>query len=55
VLNDGQVAVGTRFFEVRGRLRMDDRVLQERSLVERRNAEVVTVLRERVGLNDVGD
>jgi len=55
VLGEGQVAVGTRFFEVGGRLRMDDRVLQERSLVERRNAEVVTVQRERVNLNDPGD
>ena len=54
VLNEAQVAVGTRFFEVRGRLRMDDRVLQERSLVERRNAEVVTLQRERVSLNDAG-
>ncbi len=55
VLKEGQVAVGTRFFEVRGRLRMDDRVLQERSLVERRNAEVVTLQRERLNLNDPGD
>jgi general secretion pathway protein K len=55
VLNESQVAVGTRFFEVRGRLRMEDRGLQERSLVERRNAEVVTVRRERVNLNDPGD
>ncbi len=54
VLNDRQVSVGTRFFEVRGQLRMDDRVLQERSLVERRNPEVVTVHRERVNLNDPG-
>jgi general secretion pathway protein K len=54
VLSDGQVAVSSRFFEVRGRLRMDDRVLQERSLVERRNAEVVTVQRERLSLNDTG-
>ena len=55
VLTEGQVAVGTRFFEVRGRLRMDDRVLQERSLVERRNGEVVTVRRERLSLNDPGN
>jgi general secretion pathway protein K len=54
-LNEGQVAVGSRFFEIRGQLRMDDRVLQERSLVERRNGEVVTVRRERVNLNDPGN
>jgi general secretion pathway protein K len=55
VLDEGQVSVGTRFFEVRGRLRMEDRVLQERSLVERRNGTVVTVRRERLNLNDPGD
>ena len=54
VLNERQVAVGSRYFEVRGRLRMDDRVLMERSLVERRNPDVVTVQRERVNLNDSG-
>ena len=36
------------FFEVRGHLRLDDRVLEERSLVERRGIDVVTILRERV-------
>jgi len=54
VLNERQVAVNSRYFEVRGQLRLDDRVLQERSLVERRNPEVVTVQRERVNLNDPG-
>ena len=54
VLDEKQVSVGTRFFEVRGRLRMDDRVLQERSLVERRNLDVVTLQRERVNLNEPG-
>jgi hypothetical protein len=29
-------------------------VLQERSLVQRRNPEVVTIQRERVSLNDAG-
>jgi len=53
-LNERQVSIGTRFFEVRGQLRMDDRVLQERSLVERRNLEVVTLQRERVNLNETG-
>jgi len=54
VLNEQQVSVSTRFFEIRGQLRMDDRVLQERSLVERRNNEVFTLRRERVNLNDPG-
>ena len=54
VLNERQVAVNSRYFEVRGQLRLDDRVLQERSLVERRNPEIVTVQRERVNLNDPG-
>jgi len=55
VLDGAQVSVGTRFFEVRGQLRMDDRVLRERSLVERRNQEVVTVRRERLDPNDPAD
>jgi general secretion pathway protein K len=54
VLNARQVGVGSQFFEVRGQLRMGDRVLLERSLVQRRNPEVVTIQRERVSLNDVG-
>jgi general secretion pathway protein K len=33
---------------VRGRLRLDDRVLEERSVVERRGLDVVSILRERV-------
>ena len=36
VLNARQVGVGSQFFEVRGQLRLGDRVLQERSLVQRR-------------------
>lgn len=53
-LTNRQAGVSSRFFEVRGRLRMEDRVLQERSLVERRNPDVVTIQRERVNLNDPG-
>jgi len=33
---------------VRGRLRLEDRALEERSIVERRGLDVVTILRERV-------
>lgn len=42
------VSVSSAFFEIRGRLRLEERVLEERSLVERTNAEVVIHLRERV-------
>jgi general secretion pathway protein K len=48
-----RVSVATRFFEVRGRLRLDERVLEERSLVERRDSEVVVWSRERVNLVDL--
>jgi general secretion pathway protein K len=45
-----RVSVTTQFFEVRGRLRLDERVLEERSLVERRDNEVVVRRRERLSL-----
>lgn len=49
-----RVAVVTRHFEITGRLRLDHRVLQERSLVQRaetaRGAEVMVLRRERVSL-----
>ena len=40
--------IRSNFFEVRGKLRLDDRALEERSIVERRGIDVVTILRERV-------
>ena len=43
-----RVGTASSFFEVRGRLRLDDRVLDESSLVERRGVEVVPLSRERV-------
>ena len=49
-LLDTRVGVSTRFFEVTGRLRLDDRVLEERSTVMRppgRNGDVVALWRER--------
>jgi general secretion pathway protein K len=50
-----RMAVSTSHFEVSGRLRLDDRVLEERSLVVRRGSgnstEVVTVHRERRSLD----
>jgi general secretion pathway protein K len=39
----GRLGVVTRYFEVRGRLRLDDRVLEQRSVVQRNN-KIITVL-----------
>jgi general secretion pathway protein K len=47
---DGSLDVGSRYFEVIGRLRLDERIFEERSIVERsadRGGEVVAILRER--------
>ncbi len=54
VVNERQASVSTQFFEVRGDLRMEDRLMQERSLVKRDNQGVITVQRERINLNDPG-
>ena len=44
-----RVGVDSSFFEVRGRLRLDDRVLEERSLVQRADGSTIVVLqRERI-------
>lgn len=46
-LNDRDVDVKSAFFEVRGRLRLDARVLESRSLLERRgNRELVVIWRQ---------
>jgi len=47
-LDPKSVGVTSSFFEVRGKLRLDDRALEERSIVERRGLDMVTILRERV-------
>ena len=47
-LDTARVNFASNFFEVRGRLRIDDRVLEERSLVQRRGVEIVPLSRERV-------
>jgi general secretion pathway protein K len=47
-------SVATRFFEVRGRLRLADTVVQERSLVERNGLVVKTLWRERATLPKFG-
>ena len=46
-LQSGSVGVASQFFEVRGRLRIDQQVVEERSLVQRNGLEVRTLQRER--------
>ncbi|MCT9813239.1 type II secretion system minor pseudopilin GspK [Acidovorax sp. Be4] len=41
------LAVSSSFFEIRGRLRLGDALVSERSLVQRKNMDVVTLWRER--------
>jgi general secretion pathway protein K len=48
LLDPKNVGVVSNFFEVRGKLRLEDRALEERSIVERKGLEVSTILRERV-------
>jgi general secretion pathway protein K len=50
--NLDEIGVASRFFVVQGRLRLGDRVLEERSLVERRQLDMVVVQRERLNLQD---
>jgi general secretion pathway protein K len=49
-LDPRTVGVQTNYFIVRGRLRLGERVLEEESLVQRRQLEVVALQRERVSL-----
>jgi general secretion pathway protein K len=46
-LTDARTGVGSSFFEVRGRLRLDNVVIEERSVVRREGLEVRTLSRER--------
>jgi general secretion pathway protein K len=46
-MNEGTVGVNTRYFEVRGRLRMDRLVVEERSLLQRDGLNITTVWRQR--------
>jgi general secretion pathway protein K len=48
LLDPRRVGTQSNFFEVRGKLRLDDRSLEERSVVERRGLDVIPILRERV-------
>ena len=49
-LQEGLHGVNSRFFEVRGQLRLDTRVVQERSLVQRDGQMIKVLWRERVAL-----
>jgi general secretion pathway protein K len=51
-LDAGRISVTSRWFVVSGRLRLEERVLEERSLVERRDADVVVRQRERINLSE---
>jgi general secretion pathway protein K len=46
-LSPNQFSVGTRFFEVRGRLRMEQLVVEERSLLQRNGMDIAILWRER--------
>lgn len=48
-LNNEQHGVSTRFFEVKGRLRTGETVIEERSLVQREGLNSITVLRRERG------
>jgi general secretion pathway protein K len=49
-ISDGQHSVASNYFEVRGRLRLNATVVQERSLVQRTGLDVKTLWRERATL-----
>lgn len=49
-----RVGVRSEYFEVRGRLRLEERVLEQRSLVVRRGLDVVVLRREQVSSRDAG-
>lgn len=46
-VDDSAVSVASGFFEVRGRLRIEDVVIEERSIVQRQGSQVRTLQRER--------
>ncbi len=46
------ISIASRFFYVQGRLRLEERVLEERSLVERQQNNMIVRSRERVNLRD---
>ena len=52
VLDAQRVGVSSSYFELRGRLRLADKVLEERSLVERRGLEIIPLQRQRESLRE---
>lgn len=53
-LDERRFSVSSNYFEVRGRLRLQERAIEERALVERRNLEIVPLQRERLTALDPG-
>lgn len=53
-IGEGQHGVASRFFEVRGRLRLGPSTVMERSLVQRDGLDVKTLWRERIVGNSAG-
>jgi len=53
-IDSKKINVRSDFFEVRGKLRLDDRVLEQRSLVQRRGLDMVVLHREQVSSRDSG-
>ncbi|MGE5117499.1 MAG: type II secretion system minor pseudopilin GspK [Betaproteobacteria bacterium] len=51
-LQPSRIGISSNFFFVTGRLRLEQRVLQERSLVERKGLDIVPLRRQRVNLQD---
>jgi general secretion pathway protein K len=53
-LDPRQVGIASSHFEIRGRLRLDERVLEERTLVQRRGLDITPILRERINAFNPG-
>jgi len=53
-IDRARVGVASSFFEVRGRLRLGDRVLDQSSLVERRGLDIVVLQRQRIPSRESG-
>jgi general secretion pathway protein K len=52
--SDNRVSIASRFFEVRGRLRLNQTAVEERSIVQRDGLDVKVVLRERGVVDPAG-
>jgi len=49
----GRLDVRSAFFEVRGRLRLENHVLEQRSLIQRRGLDIVVLRREQVSMQEL--